>query len=146
MICNLWLTIYRFTDLRVAKEVGSDGSTAGGGRSDLSEWPRSVCNAAAPSARRTPGTATVHSTMFFFLSHRLRPPPHNRSLVRVQQGEPKNTHSKECVFFYPSRRLGISSRFSVYIIAVGVYHHRRCILLRLDEIQHCVLMIYNASH
>ena len=34
----------------------------------------------------------------------------------------------------------------VYIIAIGVYHHRRCILLRLDEIQHCVLMIYNASH
>ena len=37
--------------------------------------------------------------------------------------------------FYPSRRLGISSRFSVYIIAVCVYHHRRCIL--------CDLMIYN---
>ena len=37
---------------------GSDGSAAGGGYSDLSEWPRSVCNAAAPTARRTPGTAT----------------------------------------------------------------------------------------
>ena len=37
---------------------GSDGSAAGGGRSDLSEWPRSVCNAAAPTARRTLGTAT----------------------------------------------------------------------------------------
>ena len=53
---------------------------------------------------------------------------------------------QKLLLFYPSRRLGISSRFSVYIIAVGVYHHRRCILLRLDEIQHCVLMIYNASH
>ena len=30
----------------------------------------------------------------------------------------------------------------VHIIAVGVYHHRRCIPLRLDDIQHCVLMIY----
>ena len=39
---------------------GSEGSGAGGGRSDLSEWQRSVCNAAAPSARRTPGTATGH--------------------------------------------------------------------------------------
>ena len=39
--------------------------------------------------------------------------------------------------FYPSRRLGISSRFSVYIIAVGVYHHRRCIL--------CDLMRYKTS-
>jgi len=26
--------------------------------SDLSEWPRSVSDAAAPSARRAPGTAT----------------------------------------------------------------------------------------
>ena len=75
MICNLWLTIYRFTDLRVAKEVGSDGSTAGGGRSDPSEWPRprcsalpvadkaehkcvpgSIADAAASSARKISGT------------------------------------------------------------------------------------------
>ena len=39
---------------------GSEGSAAGGGRSDPSEWQRSVCNAAASSARRTPGTATGH--------------------------------------------------------------------------------------
>ena len=26
--------------------LGSEGSAAGGGRSDLSEWQRSVCNAA----------------------------------------------------------------------------------------------------
>ena len=45
--------------LSVAKEGGSDGSTAGGGRSDLSEWPRSVCNAGATMPRCTPGTATV---------------------------------------------------------------------------------------
>ncbi len=30
-------------------------------------------------------------------------------------------------FFYPSRRLGMESRFSVYVIAKGVWHHRRCI-------------------
>ena len=37
-------------------ELGSDGSAAGGGRSDLSEWPRSVCNAAArrQGAHRAP--------------------------------------------------------------------------------------------
>ena len=54
--------------------------------------------------------------------------------------------AKVTSFFIQAAYLGISSRFSVYIIAVGVYHHRRCILLRLDEIQHYVLMIYNASH
>ena len=43
----------------LAKEVGSDGSAAGGGRSDLSEWPRSVCEEAVLSATRAPGTATV---------------------------------------------------------------------------------------
>ena len=41
------------------------------------------------------------------------------------------------VLFYPLRSNGISSRVSVHIIAVGVYHHRRCIL--------CDLMIYNTS-
>ena len=39
-------------------ELGSDGSAACGGYSDLSEWQWSVCNAAAPSERRTPGTTT----------------------------------------------------------------------------------------
>jgi len=29
------------------------------------------------------------------------------------------------LFFYPSRRLGISSRVSVYIIAEGVSHHAK---------------------
>jgi len=38
--------------------VGSEGSAAGGRRSDPSEWPGSVSDAAAPSARRAPGTPT----------------------------------------------------------------------------------------
>ena len=38
--------------------MGSEPTAAGGGRKEASEWQRSVCNAAAPSARRTPGTAT----------------------------------------------------------------------------------------
>ena len=38
--------------------VGSDGSAAGGGYSDLSEWQRSVSDA-GDSPRRAPGTATV---------------------------------------------------------------------------------------
>ena len=37
---------------------GSDGSAAGGGRSDLSEWPRSTADAAALAARKMSGTAT----------------------------------------------------------------------------------------
>ena len=41
-----------------AERTGSDGSAAGGGYSDLSEWPRSADDAAAPSARKLPGTAT----------------------------------------------------------------------------------------
>ncbi len=46
--------------------------------------------------------------------------------------------------FYPSRRLDISSDFSLYLITEGAYHHAlACIHLRLDEIQHFVLMIYN---
>ena len=75
----------------------------------------------------------------------------NGQPCRFKSCRPYQKRSNFCLpkvtsFFYPSRRLGISSRFSVYIIAVGVYHHRRCILLRLDEMQHFVLMIYNASH
>ena len=38
--------------------TGSDATAAGGGVREQSEWQRSVCNAAAPPARRTPGTAT----------------------------------------------------------------------------------------
>ena len=49
-------------------------------------------------------------------------------------------------FFYPSRRLGISSPHEVWWISSAlwaVYHHRRCIPLRLDDIQNFVLMICN---
>ena len=58
-------------------------------------------------------------------------------------------------FFYPSRRpkprLGISSPHNVRCISSAPYgavsHHAlACIFLRLDDIQHFVLMIYNASH
>ena len=45
--------------------AGSDGSAAGGGYSDLSEWPRSADDAAAPSARKMPGTATGQGNGFF---------------------------------------------------------------------------------
>ena len=34
------------------------GALPDGRYSDLSEWPRSVCDAGAPSPRRTQGTAT----------------------------------------------------------------------------------------
>jgi len=38
--------------------VGSEGSAAGGGRSDPSEWPRSIADADALAARKISGTAT----------------------------------------------------------------------------------------
>ena len=41
-----------------SSKTGSDATTAGGGVRELSEWQRSVCNAVALTARRTPGTAT----------------------------------------------------------------------------------------
>ena len=54
-------SIYRRKDRalkKLAEAMGSDGSAASGGCSDLSEWQRSADDAAAPSARKMPGTAT----------------------------------------------------------------------------------------
>ena len=39
---------------------GNEGSAAGGGRSDPSERPGSIADAAASSARKISGTATGH--------------------------------------------------------------------------------------
>ena len=56
----------------------------------------------------------------------------------------KNTFS--AVFFYPSRRLGISSPHEVRWISsalwAGYHHALACIPLRLDDIQCSALMIY----
>ena len=41
-----------------SSRTGSEATAAGGGVRELSKWQRSGCNAAALSARRTPGTAT----------------------------------------------------------------------------------------
>ena len=54
------------------------------------------------------------------------------------------------VFFYPSRRLGISSDASRYIIKGGspplyLITRQRASILRLDDMQHFVLMIYRPS-
>ena len=38
----------------------------------------------------------------------------------------------------------MESRVSVYIIAVGVYHHTERVFMRLDDIQGFALMIYNS--
>ena len=62
------------------------------------------------------------------------------SLNKLHQKIPRILFS---VFFYPSRRLGISSDFGLYLITEGAYHHAlACINLRLDYIQHSVLVIY----
>ena len=70
--------------------------------------------------------------------------------VQVPSPAPKNTAEKDtfsAVFFYPSRRLGISSPHEVWWISSAlwaVYHHAStCIFLRLDDIQNFVLMICN---
>ena len=39
---------------------GSDGSAASGGRSDLSEWPRSIADDGFSKPRKISGTATGH--------------------------------------------------------------------------------------
>ena len=64
--------------------------------------------------------------------------------------DPHRLHQKILVlqnedFFIQADRLGISSRISVYIIAVGVYHHTKCVFCRLDDIQNFVLMICNSN-
>ena len=48
------------------------------------------------------------------------------------------------VFFYPSRRLGISSPQGVYHHALACISSPKVYSLRLDEIQHFVLMICNS--
>ena len=54
--------------------------------------------------------------------------------------------SKVTSFFIQAAGLVYHHALACISSPQGVYHHRRCILLRLDEIQHCVLVIYNASH
>jgi len=42
--------------------VGSDASAAGGRRSELSEWQRSIADAVASATRKISGTATGSDT------------------------------------------------------------------------------------
>ena len=53
----------------------------------------------------------------------------------VRVGQKNDKFRQKFVVFYSSRRLGMESRVSVYGIAVGVWHHQRCIFLRLDSIR-----------
>ena len=81
-------------------------------------------------------------------THQL-PPRRDSEAEQAPSSAPKNTAEKDtfsAVFFYPSRRLGISSPHEAWWISSAlwaVYHHASaCIFLRLDETQHLVLMIY----
>ena len=65
------------------------GGAAGGGKSDPSEWPRSVCNAAALSARRTQGTATGGYLNFC---------PKGKKCKRIPNSPPKIHHPLGGVF------------------------------------------------
>ena len=67
--------------------------------------------------------------------------------VQVPSSAPKNTAEKDtfsAVFFYPSRRLSISSPHEVWWISSALWavsHHApACIFLRLDDIQGCALI------
>ena len=72
--------------------------------------------------------------------------------VRIPPTAPKKNEllsTKSSFFFYPSRRLGISSPHKVRCISsapLGLYltTRQRVFFLRPDEMQHCVLMIYNS--
>ena len=75
------------------------------------------------------------------------------SVVRIHHPPPTKTEhlstDKCSVFVYPSRRLGISSPHNVRCISsapLGLYliTRQRAFSLRLDEMQHCVLMICNS--
>ena len=65
--------------------------------------------------------------------------------VRIPLSPPRKT-SVELVqlrfFFIDCDSNGISSRFSVYIIAAGAYHQPQVVYFRNDDIQNSVLMIY----
>ena len=71
--------------------------------------------------------------------------------VRIPVPQPKNTENFVLGIFLskPQAWHIITARSAVHIISPfgAVSHHAlACILLRLDDIQHFVLVIYNASH
>ena len=69
-------------------------------------------------------------------TRRFQVPVGNSVWVQIPSSAPKNDKFRQkFVVFYSSRRLGMESRVSVYDIAVGVWHHQRCIFLRLDSIR-----------
>ena len=61
------------------------------------------------------------------------PPFHggNRSSILLRVTKKETSELCSDVSFYPSRRLGMESRVSVYGIAIGAWHHRRCIFCGL---------------
>ena len=72
---------------------------------------------------------------------------HRRSPCGQGEGRaPEKALVFASAFSYPSRRLGISSPHKARCISSALravcHHVSACIYLRLDEIQHCVLMIY----
>ena len=61
IVVAIMLIVYGVAFILMEKnrqKSGAMGALPNGRNSDLSEWPRSVSDAAAPSARRAPGTAT----------------------------------------------------------------------------------------
>ena len=76
------------------------------------------------------------------------PSKEGKTPLLLKENRKRTTHQKRrffvIVFFYPLRSNGISSRFSVYIITVGVYHQPKAVSLRNDDMQSVALMTYNS--
>ena len=146
--------------------MGSDGSAASGGSSDQSEWQRSADDAAAPSARKMPGTATGRQAGTYkkvLLNYTCRCDGiGRRSGLKIHRwrqrtgSSPVTGTNKKGTFVYqkflfclskPQAWHIITARSAVHIISPygAVSHHASaCISLRLDDIQHNVLMICNS--
>ncbi len=60
--------------------------------------------------------------------------------VRFPSPAPKKD-SQSAVFFYPIRRIGMSSRVSGYVIAAGVYYNYSRSVLRIDYIHFLAKMV-----
>ena len=68
------------------------------------------------------------------------------SLVRAQQGEPEKRPFSNGLFSIQSEGLACNLTAGEYVIAEGVWHHASaCILLRIDYIQHFVLIPYRSQ-
>ena len=80
--------VLKMIDNARKNEPGTKGALPDGRCSDLSEWPGSVSDAAALSARRTPGTATgrPYTKRSFVILNEMQWSEESVFLVKFQAG------------------------------------------------------------